>query len=222
MTKPTQLDPLAEAILRRLTGKPEAAEIVLGGYFVLQHYLGYRKTHDIDAWWKSRANLATEKVIREAMWEVAREHGLELRERRFGETVSFELLSGGRRRFAFQIAVRSIALEEPSPSAWPPVLIETLSDNIGSKMNALVDRGSPRDFTDIHQVVESGLVLAERCWELWAAKNPQASLDAAKQKVLLHLAGLEARRPVSSIKDSAERIRAASVRQWYKEVFTKK
>jgi hypothetical protein len=117
MTKPLQLDPLAEAVLARLSGKPEAQEIVLRGCFALQHYADYRETHDIDAWWKTRSKSATEEVIRQAMDAVARKEGFGLRERRFGDTFSFELVRDDSRRFSFQIAVRSVGLEEPLPSA---------------------------------------------------------------------------------------------------------
>jgi predicted amidohydrolase len=99
------------------------------------------------------------------------------------------------------------------------VLIEILGDNIGSKMNALVDRGSPRDFLDIKHVTEAGLLSVGRCWELWLAKNPETSLQAAKQKVLLHLSALEARRPLDTISDPEARERAQRLRHWYNQVF---
>ena len=219
MNKPVTIDPRAEKVLALLADKPEAAEIVLGGYFALQHYADYRHTHDIDAWWKTRANPDAEAVIREAMQCVADDDGYELKERRFGETVSFELVKGGRREFSFQIAVRSIGLEEPVTSAWPPVLIETLTDNVASKMTALVDRGAPRDFTDIKHVVDEGLITVEGTLDLWCRKNPGGDREAAKQKVVLHLAGIESRRPLSSLQDAAERERARATRDWFKREF---
>ena len=94
MTKPRSLDPLAEEILSRLSEHPEASEIVLGGYFALQHYADYRRTHDIDAWWRSAASLPAEEAIRTVMTGVAKEHGFLFRERRFGDTVSFEIQVG--------------------------------------------------------------------------------------------------------------------------------
>ncbi|MBI4266732.1 MAG: nucleotidyl transferase AbiEii/AbiGii toxin family protein [Acidobacteria bacterium] len=208
-------------MLSLLSGRAEAGQIVLGGYFALQHHLAYRPTHDIDAWWKDRADAATERVIREAMRQVGAGEGMELRERRFGDTLSFELAKAGRRRFSFQISVRSRTIEEPQPSAWPPVLIETLSDNVGAKMNALVNRGAPRDFIDIKMVVDAGLVTVSRCWELWQMKNPGASIEAARRNVLLHLGGLEARRPLQTIADSTAREDARRVRQWFRDEFTK-
>lgn len=222
MTRPPQIDPHAERVLTLLAGKREAGEIVLGGYFVLRHYADYRRTHNIRAWWKTRANGRTEELIRTAMRQVAMEDGLESRERRFGETASFELVRGGRPEFSFQIAVRSIELEEPVTSAWPPILIETLADNLASKMNALVDRGAPRDFTDIQHVVEVGLITVDAVWALWRRKNPGAPLDSAKQKVLLHLTSLEVRRPLETIGDDTERGRARATREWFKQGFLKK
>jgi len=219
MRQPAQIDPRAERILTLLSGEPEAGEIVLGGYFALQHYADYRRTHDVDAWWKTRANPATERIIREAMRRLATEEGIELRERRFGETISFELARGSAREFSFQIATRSIALEEPVTSAWPPILIETLADNLASKLNALVDRGAPRDFTDIKHAIDAGLLTPEAAWDLWVRKNPGEPLDAAKQKVLWNLTSLESRRPLDTIKDEAERERASATRAWFKEEF---
>ena len=219
MTKPLSLHPLAEDILQRLSRFPDASEIVLGGYFALQHYAGYRTTRDIDAWWKSRATRSAEEALRTVMQEVAQASGYELKERSFADTLSLELHRGGVKEFSFQIAVRSVVLEEPVTSAWPPILIETLSDNVGSKMNALVNRGAPRDFLDIRRVVEVELLAAESCWRLWAKKNTGGSIDSAKQKVRFHLVALEGRRPLETIADPAERRNAQETREWFKREF---
>jgi hypothetical protein len=155
------------------------------------------------------------------MRQVAVAHHLDLHTRRFGETVSFELAKDGVRRFSFQISVRSITLEEAQTSAWPPILVETVADNVGAKMNALVNRGAPRDFLDVKAVIDALLVTRTRCWELWQAKNPGASVAAAKQNVLLHLSMLEARRPLDTIAEPEARAQARALREWFKEVFAK-
>jgi hypothetical protein len=49
--RPPGLDPFAVEILEQLRAYPEAKDVVLGGHFALKHYLDYRTTHDIDAWW---------------------------------------------------------------------------------------------------------------------------------------------------------------------------
>jgi hypothetical protein len=219
MKKPAQLDPLAEEVLARLAGRPEAAQIVLGGYFALKHYLDYRQTHDIDAWWQSRAGHEAVSAIEQVMGQVAAERGLGFAKRVFGDTMSFELLREKKRVFSFQIAVRSVELEPPIQSPWPPVLIETLADNIGAKMNALVDRGAPRDFADIRHVTESGLLDVRQCWDLWQRKNPGADETAAKEKVRLQLAAITARRPLESIADPNLRREAAATRQWFSTKF---
>ena len=66
-----KLDPLAELILCELSTHAECDQIVLGGYFAMQHYVDYRATHDIDAWWKDAANARVEAVIRAGMQRVA-------------------------------------------------------------------------------------------------------------------------------------------------------
>ena len=219
MQKPPNLDPLADLILERLRQHAGSSEIILGGYFGLQHYLPFRETHDIDAWWRSTVSLATEESIRKVMYGLARERSLGYFERRFGETVSFELREGTQRKFSFQIAVRDIALDPPMESPWSPIQIETLRDNLGSKMNALVGRAAPRDFLDIEKAVQSGLITIDDCWKLWHIKNSGQSVESARQKLLLNLTALEKRRPLTSISDEAERERARSTRKWFREEF---
>lgn len=213
------IDPLAEAVLADLSRRPGAEQIVLGGYFALRRRLDYRTTHDIDAWWRTRADPRAEESIRAAMGKVAADRGLQTTERRFGETISFELNEGKTRIFSFQIAVRSVELAPPETSDWPPILIETLADNAASKMNALVDRGAPRDFTDVYEIVHAGLQDVRTCWSLWERKNPGEPSATAKQKVLFHLAALELRRPENAIADAKERERASTVRRWFREEF---
>jgi hypothetical protein len=219
MKKPENLDPLADVILERLRQNPASSEIILGGYFGLQHYLNYRQTHDIDAWWRQRASAASEAAIRQVMREVAAERGARYQERRFGETLSFEILELDGRRMSFQIAVRDIALDAPQDSPWAPMLIETLRDNVASKMNALVNRSAPRDFLDIQKVVESRLLSTQECWRLWTLKNPGQRVADAKGKTLLNLESLEQRRPLDQIKDPAARAQAQATREWFRREF---
>ena len=134
MTKPRSLDPLADEILTRLCEHQEASENVLGGYFALPHYVDYRRTYDIDALWRSHASKPADDAIRSVMTAIARERGFVYRERRFGDTLSFEFLSGSSRQFSFQISVRSVTLDEPLLSAWPPIAIDTVGENISSNV----------------------------------------------------------------------------------------
>lgn len=219
LRKPPQIEPLASKVLEALAGRPEASEIVLGGYLALRHFVDYRETHDLDAWWRTRATKGAEAAIRGAMQQVATSEGYELRERRFGDTLSFELCRDDNKAFSFQIALRSVEIEPPVASAWPPLLIETLRDNVGSKMNALVDRGAPRDFLDIMHVATAGLASVSQCWELWSKKNPGDSADVAKEKVLHHLSSLEMRRPLEGIADLQERERTRETRGWFRLQF---
>jgi hypothetical protein len=219
MNKPENIDPLAEIILDRLRQNPASSEIILGGYFGLQHYLNYRQTHDIDAWWRQRASGETERAIREVMQQVAAERGGRYQERRFGETLSFEIAEADGRRMSLQIAVRDIALDAPQDSPWAPILIETLRDNLASKMNALVNRGAPRDFLDIQKAVDSGLVGMEECWRLWSLKNPGQRVVDAKGKALLNLENLAQRRPLEQIHDPIAREQARMVREWFRREF---
>ncbi len=219
MDRPENLDPLAATILERLRRNPASSEIILGGYFGLQHYLNYRQTHDIDAWWRGRASVETERAIRDVMRQVAAERGARYQERRFGETLSFEIAEPDGRRMSLQIAVRDIALDAPQDSPWPPILIESLRDNLASKMNALVNRGAPRDFLDIHKAVDARLIGVEECWRLWSLKNPGQRVADAKGSALLNLENLAQRRPLEQIQDPAARAQAQAVRDWFRRQF---
>jgi hypothetical protein len=205
---------LAEEILSGLQGFPESGELVLGGYFALRRHVDYRTTHDVDAWWKTGRTERTLERLRAVMAGVGERHGLTLSEREWGETVSFELSAEDRRVFSFQIAVRSVGLEPPLPSPWNPVLIEGLADNVGSKMNAVVNRGAPRDFLDVRELVTRGVARVEQCWDWWSRKNEGVSVDSAKAQALRHLTSLEQRRPLDAIADPEARVEAAAARSW--------
>ncbi len=211
---PTRLHALAREVLEALRDKPAACAIILGGGVALQHYCDYRETHDIDAWWVTRPVSETEVLLKDVMEQVGRRHGMALRVRNWGETQSYELQKAGQTVFSFQIAIRSVAIDPASPSNWPPVQIETLQDNLGAKMNALVARGAPRDVLDSYTVVERGIATIEELWAAWERKNPDGDLAAAKTNVLRRLTELEARRPLSTIADSGIREQAARVREW--------
>jgi len=208
---------LATEILTALEGFPESGQLVLGGYFALSRFVDYRTTHDLDAWWKTRRTEATMARLRSVMSDVARRHGLAFSEREWGETVSLELSEAGRKVFSFQVAVRSVELEPPEPSRWAPVLIESLADNVGSKMNAVVHRGAPRDFLDVREIVTRGVASVEQCWEWWSRKNPGTDVRLARAQALRHLEALARRRPLASIEDPEERDAARAARAWIRE-----
>lgn len=218
-TPPSRLGPFAREVLEFLAGHDEAAEIVIGGGIALAHYVDYRETFDLDAWWAEAPTAATNALLDEAMRTVATRHGLTCARRAWGETVSLELLDGARKVFSLQIAPRDRYLDATLEAAWPPVRIETLRDNVASKMTALVERGAPRDLRDIHELCRRGLVTDAECWQLYEQKNAGQTARDAAAKVLHSLERLETQRPLPGIADDQQREEAATVRRWYREVF---
>ncbi|MDB6118618.1 MAG: hypothetical protein JWO08_2399 [Verrucomicrobiaceae bacterium] len=217
---PKNLNPLARELLESLAGHAEAAEIVLGGGVALSHYLEYRDTVDVDAWWRTEPADAVFALAERCMKELATKHGLTYRRRTWSETESLELLRGTQKTFSFQISKRTLYLDNAIPTEWQPLWIETLRDNVGSKMTALVQRGAPRDFLDIYELVNRSLISCDDCWDLWVLKNPSVSLDEAKRKVFARLEMIETTRPLSTIQPIAAREKAALVRSWYRAIFT--
>ena len=220
--RPADLDPIATSILEQLSRYPEAQHVVLGGHFALKCYFSYRQTHDIDAWWASqtaeREQQLTLDRLRSIVQQVGAENGLTLDERTTRSMTSLELKQGRDTQFSVQIGERDVELDPPIPSPWSPVLIETLRDNIGAKMNALVNRGAPRDFVDIRAVVTAGIASIDEVWDLWQQKSLGLDSVAARQQVLNHLESIELRRPLNQV--AVERREAtASSRQWFREEF---
>lgn len=204
--------PLALEILGRL-GKLEAArEIEIGGGICLWHYLPYRRTNDVDAWW-SEAREDSRAAIESVLQSVAREHGLELSRRVQSSYQSWDLKRQGKTVFAFQIAQKIRRLEPSVASPWGYLRLESLRENVANKMSALVQRGAPRDMLDIAQVLRKGLVNFRECWQLWQAKNPGFSVEEARSSLLKHLNALEARRPLAKIQDPKEREMADTTRE---------
>ena len=225
---PAHLDPLAKEMLDRLRAHPEAARhVILGGYFALKHYLDYRNTADIDGWWSSDTAPSDQKFVLECLrsmaHEIADRHKLTVKERvsKASDVVSIEFQRDSRTVFSFQIAARAVELAPPltDQSPWSPIPIETLEENIASKMNALVSRGAPRDFQDIRRLVEERIVSIDDAWRLWQAKNPgNNNLTEAKEQVTRRMHSIELRRPLESI-PKEDRAAVAKAREWvYKQL----
>lgn len=219
-TTPKNLNPLARELLESFAGHPEAAEIVLGGGVALSHYLEYRDTVDVDAWWRTESRQEVMQFIEGCMKSLAAAHGLDYRRRTWGETESLELLRGSQKQFSFQISRRTLYLDDAIPAEWQPLWIETLRDNVGSKMTALVQRGAPRDFLDIYELVNRSLITIADCWQLWSLKNPGVPVDEAMRKVAARMESIALTRPLDTIQPKAARESAALVRAWYRDTFT--
>lgn len=220
-TVPKNLNPLARELLEGLGGHEEATEMVLRGGVALSHYLEYRDTVDVNAWWRGEPNAAAVALAERCMVSIAARHGLDYRRRKWGETESLELLRGGQKLFSFQISTRTQYLDEAIPAEWPPIWIETLRDNVASKMSALVARGAPRDFTDIYELVQRGIITTADCWQLWQSKNPDVPVEEGMRKVSARLEMIALSRPLASIQSVADRERSAHIRAWFRDALVR-
>jgi len=216
---PGNLHPLARELLESLAGHAEGAEIVIGGGVALSHYLEYRPTVDLDAWWRGEPRADVVAFLESAMQALAARHGFGYHRRSWGETESLELLQDTQKVFSFQISRRTLALDEAIPSHWKPVCLETLRDNVASKMTALVQRGAPRDFLDIYHLCTRDVISMAECWKAFTEKNRGLTVDEAKRKIIARMTMIEASRPLESIQPGEARDQAARVREWYYRVF---
>jgi len=222
-TRPTQISEYAEVCLRALEEKRLGTKISLGGAFGLLHYLDYRATHDVDAWWVENTTSQEKKQVTEAIVAALSQYG-QARVRLFGDVTSIELDTTERKGvFSFQIADRSAQLQPSVPAGWANVLLDSLPDLIASKMNALIQRGAPRDFRDIHAICISNLATPMTCWQLWRQRQElagdEANIALAMIAIRGHLERIELYRPLDAIADLGQREQARQLRQWYREVF---
>ena len=225
-SRPTHLSSYARACLQALAQRGLGYKLSVGGGLGLLHYLDYRRTHDVDAWWDSDVTPSEQEAIVQVIKSTLQAWG-EVDVRAWGEVISVELSQAGEQLFSFQIADRSAQLESSRRAPWVDVNLDSLSDMIGdiiaSKMVALVERGAPRDFRDMHAVCHAGLVTPSDCWSLWACRQRLSDSDTdwsrARLAVATHLKRIALHRPLDQIPDRSQRSRAAEVRGWYREVF---
>jgi hypothetical protein len=220
--RPRHIPEYAEACLQALAASELAESISLGGAFGLLHYLDYRSTHDVDAWWAPTATAEDRRRVISVLEAALKPFG-QCRTRIWGDVVSVELMRAGKTIFSFQVAHRSAQLEPPAPSPWMNVLLDSFPDLLASKTVALVERGAPRDFRDIHALCQAGLTTPQRCWELWRRRQHLAGSDTDSDRARLaietHLARIAQHRPLTEITDPKQRAEAKQVRTWFAEEF---
>jgi hypothetical protein len=142
--------------------------------------------------------------------------------RSWGDVTSVELMVDGKTVFSFQIAERSARLREPVRTPWPEgIYLDHLDDLFASKMEALVNRGAPRDFRDVHAVCGRGLSTPASLWNLWAERRDAAGEEKDPRRAALavqtHLERIERVRPLESIGDDIQRGQARAVRDWIRK-----
>jgi hypothetical protein len=220
--RPQHLSDYAKVCLRTLVARGLGRSISLGGALGLLHYLDYRSTHDVDAWWETTTTADEQQQVVEALQETLRAFGV-VKMRAWGDVTSIELSQEGRTVFSFQIASRSAQLAPSRPAPWINILLDSFDDLVAGKMSALVERGAPRDFRDVYQICQSALTTPAECWELWQRRQELAKSDPDRARARLaietHLARIAQHRPLEQIASPEERAEAQKLRYWFVEVF---
>ncbi len=220
--RPAKLPDYSEVCLQALVEKGLAEKISLGGALGLLHYLDYRSTRDVDAWWAENITTDEQHRVVETIEAVLRSYG-RVSTRAWGDVVSIELERESHKVFSFQIARRSARLEPPTTAPWIAVPLDNFHDLVASKMVALVERGAPRDFRDIYALCLAGLTTPAACWSLWRRRQELAGSDTDRRRARLaitpHLARIAQHRRLDQIADPQARSEAARVRAWFTEVF---
>ncbi len=218
--RPSHLSEYAEKTLAALAARGLGHVISVGGALGLLHYLDYRTTHDVDAWWNPAASPEDQERVLATVEAVLQPCG-EVRTRKWAEVVSLELKQGKKTIFSFQIASRSAQLQPPTTLPWSEVALDSLPDLVASKMVALVERGAPRDFRDIFSVCHAGLMTSANCWSLWRQRQQEAGSDTdphrARLAIETHLTRISQHRPLDGITDLDQRAEAEALRTWFTE-----
>ena len=219
---PSSMSKIAQQCLTALADAALGEVVSLGGALGLSYYCDYRTTHDVDAWWETDATGAQQREVIGTITQVLAAFG-PTRERQWGDVTSVELREGNKTVFSFQIAQRSARIDVGIRAPDTGVLLDSLEDLVASKMVALVERGAPRDFRDIHQVCTAGLLTPSTCWQLWRKRQLLAGADVdrarAKLAIETHLSRIAQYRPLALIADSTQRQEAEGLRNWFGEVF---
>lgn len=218
---PSHLSRYGKICLQALAAAGLGEKISLGGALGLLYYYDYRPTYDVDAWWVEATQYERQQVI-ETITKALAKLGM-VSVRSWGDVVSIDLEAGGGKVFSFQIAQRSAQLGPATVAPGLGVLLDSFPDLIASKMVALVERGAPRDFRDIHAVCQAGLITPEECWDLWRQRQHIANSDADYHRATLavgtHLERISKHRPLDKVADPEKRGEAHRLREWFREVF---
>ena len=220
--QPSHLSPYARACLDALVRAGLADRISLGGALGLFHYLDYRPTHDVDAWWSESVTENQKQAVLHTLETTLSPFG-NVRVRAWGDVESMELAQDGKTVFSFQIARRSVRLEESVSAGWIDVPLDSLVDLAASKMVALVERGAPRDFLDIFSVCQAGLFNIAECWALWRRRQALtgSDVDAVRARLAIetHLERIALHRPLEQIAGLEQREQARQLRDWFLSEF---
>jgi hypothetical protein len=220
--QPSHLSPYALSGLNALVQAGLADTISLGGALGLFHYLDYRPTYDVDAWWCESTTEEQKRTVLHALETTLSAFG-SVRVRAWGDVVSVELAKEGKTVFSFQIAARSVRLEETVSAGWIDIRLDSLEDLVSAKMNALIERGAPRDFLDIFTICDSRLFNIAECWALWRRRQTlagsDADMDRARLAIETHLERIALHRPLDEIENAQERAQAQKVRDWFLSEF---
>ena len=216
--QPSYLSPFTRVCLDALVKAGLADRISLGGAFGLFHYIDYRSTHDVDAWWSESLREEEKQAVVQIIEGTLSDFG-RVRVRAWGDVVSVELSQEDKTVFSFQIAARTMRLEESVLAGWINVPLDSLADLVASKMMALVERGAPRDFLDIYTVCQAGLLSIGECWALWRRRQTLSGSDAdlsrARLAIDTHLERIALHRPLENITDVQQREQARKLRDWF-------
>ena len=205
-----------------MSGKGLGPMISIGGALGILHYLDFRPTQDVDAWWMPSATEEDRKAVVSTIEGTLRAFG-RVRTRAWGDVVSVELVQENKVVFSFQIARRSAQLQRPVRVPWTEVFLDDIQDLVASKMVALIERGAPRDFRDIYALCHSGIVSPRECWDLWGRRQELAKSDSdtgrAKLAIQTHLQRIALLRPLEQIDDADRRTQTVRLRSWFQEDF---
>lgn len=89
-TRPTHLPAYAELCLSALAEHQFGDKISLGDAFALLHYLDYRSTYDVDAWWQQETTTQERQQVIAVLEATLAQYG-QVRRRSFGDVTSLEL-----------------------------------------------------------------------------------------------------------------------------------
>jgi predicted nucleotidyltransferase component of viral defense system len=207
LTKDQNISEHAVFVLNEIALSPITDLCIVGGV-ALNHYVSYRKTRDIDTTWiNGEPSQDTLTKLDKISQKLAKEFKLNYKRNTSSYVESFNFYKEDQKVFNIDCSIRNTYkhgknLKSPEKTQ-NGIAVESLHDNILSKISALIDRGVPRDITDTLEIVrKTGISFDEIMKNAADFYGWNGKLKAEKLETIEHnIIGIFKRRPLKKVKN---------------------
>lgn len=226
LIKSKYISKYATFILTEIQKDPIDELCIVGGV-ALNHYIPYRTTDDLDtSWINGKPNLNTLRKLEIIGNKLSKEYNLIMKKEDNNTVNSFNFFNKQDEKvFSIDCSIRSKFVEKklikPLNPSIQGIQVESLYDNITSKVTALIERGIPRDITDTIEIIKKTNISFEVImtnltnYYKWSDKEKSQKLD----KIEKNVNAIFTRRPINKFKNPKKALNTR--KKIYKILFKK-